>query len=67
VPRRVAIAGFNDLNGSDLVIPPLTTVRTPRAQIGEAAVAMLLQLIGGEPVPQHSLDMGFTVVVREST
>jgi LacI family gluconate utilization system Gnt-I transcriptional repressor len=67
VPRRVAIAGFNDLNGSDLVIPSLTTVRTPRAQIGEAAVAMLLQLIGGEPVPQHSLDMGFTVVVRESS
>jgi LacI family transcriptional regulator, gluconate utilization system Gnt-I transcriptional repressor len=27
VPRRVAIAGFNDLNGSDLVIPSLTTVR----------------------------------------
>ena len=67
VPRRVAIAGFNDLNGSDLVIPSLTTVRTPRAQIGEAAVAMLLQLIGGDPVPKPSLDLGFTVVVREST
>jgi LacI family transcriptional regulator, gluconate utilization system Gnt-I transcriptional repressor len=67
VPRRIAIAGFNDLNGSDLVIPPLTTVRTPRAQIGEAAVAMLLRLIGGEAVPQPSLDLGFTVVVREST
>jgi LacI family transcriptional regulator, gluconate utilization system Gnt-I transcriptional repressor len=67
VPRRVAIAGFNDLTGSDLVIPTLTTVRTPRAQIGEAAVKMLLQLMRGEPVPQPSLDLGFSVVVRGST
>jgi len=67
VPERVAIAGFNDLMGSDLVIPPLTTVRTPRAEIGEAAATMLLKLMRGEPVPQPSLDLGYTVVVREST
>ncbi len=67
VPRRVAIAGFNDLTGSDLMIPPLTTVRTPRAQIGEVAAAMLLALMRGEPVPQASVDLGFEVVVREST
>lgn len=67
VPGRVAVAGFNDLTGSDLTIPPLTTVRTPRAEIGEAAAAMLLQLMRGEPVPQASIDLGYTLVVREST
>ena len=35
VPERVAIAGFNNLPGSDQMLPTLTTVRTPRAQIGE--------------------------------
>jgi LacI family gluconate utilization system Gnt-I transcriptional repressor len=67
VPRRVAIAGFNDLTGSDLMNPPLTTVRTPRAAIGEAAAAMLLKLMRGEAVPQHCVDLGFELVVREST
>ena len=32
VPQRVAVAGFNDLTGSDQMMPPLTTVRTPRAR-----------------------------------
>jgi LacI family transcriptional regulator, gluconate utilization system Gnt-I transcriptional repressor len=31
VPKRVAIAGFNDLTASDQMVPPLTTIRTPRA------------------------------------
>jgi LacI family gluconate utilization system Gnt-I transcriptional repressor len=31
VPQRVAVAGFNDLTGNDQMQPPLTTVRTPRA------------------------------------
>ena len=40
VPRRVAIAGFNDLTGSAQMVPPLTTVRTPRAQIGAIGFEM---------------------------
>ncbi len=67
VPRRVAVAGFNDLTGSDLMIPPLTTVRTPRAEIGQAAAQMLLSLMRGEAVPVASVDLGYSIVVREST
>lgn len=67
VPRRVAIAGFNDLTGSDLMIPPLTTVRTPRGEIGQAAAEMLLRLMRGEAVRPTSVDLGYSLVVREST
>ncbi len=67
VPERIAIAGFNDLTGSDQMIPPLTTVHTPRGEIGAQAAAMLLKLMRGEPVAQSSIDVGFTVVVRQST
>jgi LacI family transcriptional regulator, gluconate utilization system Gnt-I transcriptional repressor len=66
VPERVAIAGFNDLTGSDQMVPPLTTVRTPRAQIGAAAATMLLALMRGEPVAERSVDLGYEVVVRAS-
>ena len=67
VPRRVAIAGFNDLTGSDQMMPALTTVRTPRAEIGDAAAGMLLSLMRGEPVPRHCVDLGYELVVRDST
>jgi LacI family gluconate utilization system Gnt-I transcriptional repressor len=67
VPQRLAICGFNDLIGSEQVIPPLTTVRTRRSELGEAAAQMLLKLIRGEAVPAHCVDVGFSLVVREST
>ncbi len=67
VPQRVAVAGFNDLTGSDQMLPPLTTVRTPRAEIGTAAAGMLLALMRGESPPSSFVDLGYEVVVRQST
>jgi LacI family gluconate utilization system Gnt-I transcriptional repressor len=67
VPGDVAIAGFNDLTGSEQMIPPLTTVHTPRSEIGAQAAAMLLRLMRGEAAQPASVDVGYTVVVREST
>ena len=67
VPRRVAVAGFNDLEGSDQMVPALTTVRTRRAEIGAQAATMLLQLMRGESPPRSSVDVGYELVVREST
>jgi len=67
VPQRVAIAGFNDLTGSDQMLPPLTTVRTPRAEIGTEAASMLLHLMRGEAVPRRCVDLGFEIVPRGST
>ncbi len=67
VPSRIAIAGFNDLRGSDLMNPPLTTVHTPLDKVGEAAAQMLLQLMRGQPVDSHSLDLGYRLVLRQSS
>ena len=67
VPQRVAVAGFNDLTGSDQMLPPLTTVRTPRAEIGNAAATMLLALMRGEPIDSPCVDLGYALVVRGST
>ena len=67
VPGRIAVAGFNDLTGSDQILPSLTTVRTPRAEIGRTAARLLLSLIRGEPENSRLIDLGFDLVVREST
>jgi len=67
VPKRVAVAGFNDLEGSDQMVPALTTIRTRRAEIGTQSATMLLRLMRGESPPRASVDVGYELVVREST
>jgi LacI family transcriptional regulator, gluconate utilization system Gnt-I transcriptional repressor len=49
------------------MVPPLTTVRTPRAQIGIAAAEMLLALMRGKVPPSDCVDLGYELVVRQST
>jgi LacI family transcriptional regulator, gluconate utilization system Gnt-I transcriptional repressor len=67
VPQRIAIAGFNDLKGSDQMVPTLTSMRTPRAEIGRAAGQMLVSLMRGEPVASPALHLDYALQVREST
>ena len=67
VPRQIAVAGFNDLPGSAEFVPSLTTVKTPRWEIGVRAAQILLQLMRGEPVAQASIDLGFELLARQST
>ena len=67
VPERVAIAGFNDLTGSDQMLPALTTVHTPRSEIGTAAASMLVALMNKETVASPCIDLGYRLVVRAST
>ena len=66
VPEQLAIAGFNDLPFAAWLSPTLTTVRTPRAEIGRRAAERLLALIRGETVEARSENLGFEVMLRES-
>ncbi|MBV8618504.1 MAG: LacI family DNA-binding transcriptional regulator [Curvibacter sp.] len=67
VPGRVAVAGFNDLPESAEMVPPLSTVRTHRAAIGERAAQMLLALLRQEQPGARRVDLGFELMVRQST
>jgi LacI family transcriptional regulator, gluconate utilization system Gnt-I transcriptional repressor len=49
------------------MVPPLTTVRTPRAQIGIAAARMLLSLMRGEEPAERCVDVGYELMLRGST
>lgn len=67
VPQRVAVAGFNDLTGSDQMVPPLTSVRTPRGAVGTEGARMLLSLMRGAP-PEHAcVRLDYELVIRGST
>lgn len=66
VPECLAVAGFNDLPGSEQMLPPLTTVATPRREIGQQAAQMLMALIRKQPVAAPHLDLGFRIQRRDS-
>lgn len=67
VPGDIALAGFNDLPASALTVPSLTTIATPRYEIGRQSARMLLSLLGGEQPPRPHCDLGFELMAREST
>jgi LacI family gluconate utilization system Gnt-I transcriptional repressor len=67
VPGKIGIAGFNDLEMMDVAYPSITSVRTPRYDIGRRAIAMARAAIAGERPEQRVVDTGFELMRREST
>jgi LacI family gluconate utilization system Gnt-I transcriptional repressor len=67
VPGRIGISGFNDLEMMQVAFPSVTSVRTPRYEIGCRAVAMALAELAGDRPDQRIVDLGFELIPREST
>lgn len=69
VPTQLAIAGFGDLPLSKLSAPRLTTVRPYPLEIGRTVASRLLNWIesGTLPAEPETVDLGFELIVREST
>ena len=66
VPEQLSIVGFDDFPVAPLLNPPLTTLRQPLVQIGEAAVRLLLRLVEGRTAEQRRLVLP-ELIVRGST
>lgn len=57
IPSDIAVASFNDITVARFLTPPLTTVRLPAEEIGEAAVDLLIErLAGREPAKRIVLE-----------
>lgn len=67
VPRDIAIAGFGDLEYAAEACPSITTIRVDRTGMGRQAGEMLLLALRGPRSSMRALDIGFTLVVRDST
>lgn len=65
VPGDVSIAGFDDIFGSEFIVPALTTVRTPFEAAGRNAAGALLQRFDG--VSWEPELLGTELIVRDST
>ena len=66
MPQQLAICGFNDLPTSAWMNPSVTTIATPRYRIGFEAATLLRAAIRGERPANGRIDLGFTLMARES-
>jgi LacI family transcriptional regulator len=67
IPDDVSVVGFDDLPEARWVSPALTTVRQPIAEMGEAALRMLLRISADPPREAPREELATTLVVRGST
>jgi LacI family transcriptional regulator len=67
MPQDVAVVGFDDLPLAATTEPPLTSVRQPLREMGEAAARMLLAHFDGAPLPTSPTVIPTTFTVRGST
>lgn len=67
VPQDLAVVGFGDADFAAQLVPSLSTVRIAGADIGRRAAALILARCRGETVAEPRVDVGFTLVERQST
>ena len=69
VPEDVAVVGFDNFLGSEFLIPPLTTVSQPFAELGRAALQRLVRGVEQQDEPEQGAPSTLAprLVVRRST
>ncbi|WP_244306321.1 LacI family DNA-binding transcriptional regulator [Paraburkholderia lacunae] len=66
VPQQLRVIGYGDQNFAPDTDPPLTTIRIDGTRIGKLAASMLVEKIEGSAETQRIVDVGFTLVERDS-
>lgn len=67
IPERIAIVGFGDVPFLADMEPSLSTVRINGADIGRQSARFLIDRAEGRPVSPSIVDVGFTIVERDTT
>jgi len=67
IPERIAIVGFGDVPFLADMVPALSTVRINGADIGKQSARFLIERAEGRPVNPCVIDVGFSIVERDTT
>jgi len=66
IPEDISIVGFDDIEASSQIDPPLTTVRQPLYKMGEEAAKLLFQLLNSKESKPKKIILDTQLVIRES-
>ena len=67
VPEDLSVVGFDDIRFAQYVDPPLTTIRQPMRELGEATVRLLMNILRGNVKDAVSVTLPHALIVRAST
>jgi LacI family gluconate utilization system Gnt-I transcriptional repressor len=66
IPEKMAVVGFGDVPFVADMVPALTSVRINSADIGQQAAEFLIARAEGREVDPGIVDVGFSIVARDS-
>jgi GntR family transcriptional regulator of arabinose operon len=66
IPEQARVVGMDDVNYARLLPVPLTTVRQPCREIGEAAMRLMLERLARPEMPGRELLVDCDLIVRDS-
>ena len=66
VPQDVRLVGIDDVEYASLLPVPLTTLRQPTRQIGDAALTAMLERVSRRDLPARDILLHADLIVRES-
>jgi LacI family transcriptional regulator len=67
VPDELSIVGFDDLEWTTIIRPPLTVMAQPVYELGAAAATRLLERLAGDDSPARVITLATSFIVRGST
>jgi len=67
IPEDIAIIGFDDIQLTSYVDPPLTTIKQPIFEMGTTAISLLVQLIEGKEKEHPKVELPTQLIIRKST
>jgi DNA-binding LacI/PurR family transcriptional regulator len=67
IPEDISLMGFDNIEFSSVMYPPLTTIHQPKYQMGHAAVEILLRLARDKQkqMPEQRI-LGVELIERQS-
>jgi LacI family transcriptional regulator len=67
IPEDISVIGFDNIQQSAMVHPPLTTVQQPLDQMGRVAIQLLLGVLKDPSKNAGRIELPTELIVRSST
>lgn len=66
IPEQMSIVRYNGLDIGQAITPKLTSIATPRREIGQKSAELLFTALQGNPIKHKVYDFGFSFIQGES-
>lgn len=67
VPSKVAVIGMSDIEIARFTVPPLTTLRVPKEELGMVAANLLVERLSGSTLPPQKVTLPSKLIKRGTT